>query len=78
MNETHWHTHTIHNSNTNRDAVVLTYITEPYTSNGRKHNCLKIQWPDLLNDTVTDCLKPHTEQGGSSDTKTKSSFIRGG
>ena len=42
---------------------LLSYSTEPYTSKGRKHNCLKIQWPDLLNDTVTNCLNPHTEQG---------------
>ena len=45
---------------------LLTYITEPYTSNGTKHNCLKIHWPDLLNDTVTNCLRAHTDQGASS------------
>ena len=45
---------------------LLTYITEPYTSHGTKHNCLKIHWPDLLNDTVTNCLKAHTDQGGPS------------
>ena len=54
---------------------LLTYITEPYTSNGRKHNCLKIQWPDLLNDTVTNCLKAHTDQG--SDTKLKAHLSEG-
>ena len=43
---------------------LLTYITEPYSSNGRKHNCLEIHWPDLLNDTVTNYLC--TDQGGSS------------
>ena len=56
---------------------LLTYITDPYTSNGRKHNCLKIQWPDLLNDTVTTCFNPHTEQGGSSDTKLKAHLSEG-
>ena len=56
---------------------LLTYITEPYTSNRRKHNCLKIQWPDLLNDTVTNCLKAHTDQGGSSDTKLKAHLSEG-
>ena len=56
---------------------LLTYITEPYTSNGRIHNCFKIQWPDLLNDTVTNCLNPHTEQWGSSDTKLKAHLSEG-
>ena len=50
---------------------LLTYITEPYTSNGQKHNCLKIHWPDLLNDTITNCLKAHTDQGASSSDSSK-------
>ena len=50
---------------------LLTYITEPYTSNGTKHNCLKIHWPDLLNDTVTNCLRAHTDQGASSSDSSK-------
>ena len=57
---------------------LLTYITEQYTSNGRKHNCLKIQWPDLLNETVTNCLNSIYRSGGIIRHKTKSSFIRGG
>ena len=48
---------------------LLTYITEPYTSHGTKHNCLKIHWPDLLNDTVTNCLR--TDQGASSSDSSK-------
>ena len=51
---------------------LLTYITEPYTSHGTKHNCLKIHWPDLLNDTVTNCLRGgHTDQGASSSDSSK-------
>ena len=50
---------------------LLTYITEPYTSHGTKHNCLKIHWPDLLNDTVTNCLRGHTDQGASSSDASK-------
>ena len=60
---------------------LLTYITEPYTSDGRKHNCLKIHWPDLLNDTVTNCLSAHTDQGGSSSSdssKLKAHLSEGG
>ena len=38
---------------------------------------MKIQWPDLLNDTVAKCLTPHTEQGGSSDTKLKAHLSEG-
>ena len=53
------------------------YITEPYTSCGRKHNCLKIKWPDLLNDIITNCLTPQTNQGGSSDTKLKAHLTEG-
>ena len=50
---------------------LLTYITEPYTSHGTKQNCLKIHWPDLLNDTVTKCLKGHTDQEASSSDSSK-------
>ena len=50
---------------------VLTYITEPYTSHGTKPNCLKIHWPDLLNDTVTNFLRDHTDQGASSSDSSK-------
>ena len=50
---------------------LFAYITEPYTSNGTKHNCLKIHWPDLLNDTVTTCLTAHTDQGASSSDSSK-------
>ena len=53
---------------------LLTYITEPYSSNGRKHNCLKIHWPDLLNDTVTTCLKSHMDQ--KSDSSSSSSKLK--
>ena len=60
-----------------KTLCLLTCITEPYTSNGRKHNCLKIQWPNLLNDTVTTSLKPHAEQGGASDTKLKAHLSEG-
>ena len=59
---------------------VLTYITEPYSSNGRKHNCLKIHWPDLLNDTVTTCLRPHMDQtstSSSSSSKLKAYLTEG-
>ena len=59
---------------------LLTYITEPYSSNGRKHNCLKIQWPDLLNDTVTNCLKAHMDQtsdSSSSSSKLKAHLLEG-
>ena len=50
---------------------LLTYITEPYSSNGRKHNCLQIHWPDLLNDTVSNCLKPHMDQTSDSISSSK-------
>ena len=50
---------------------LLAYITEPYTSHGTKHNCLKIHWPDLLNERVTNCLKAHTDQGGASSDSSK-------
>ena len=57
---------------------LLTYITEPYSSNGRKHNCLKIHWPDLLNDTVTNCLKAHMDQtSDSSSSKLKAHLSEG-
>ena len=58
----------------NETLCILTYVTEPYSSNGKKHNCLKIHWPDLLNDTVTNCLRAHTDQGesvGSESSKLK-------
>ena len=57
---------------------LLTYITEPYTSHGTKHNCLKIHWPDLLNDTITNCLRAHTDQGASdSSSKLKAHLSEG-
>ena len=48
---------------------LLTYITDPYTSSGRKHKCLQTDWPDLLNDIIISCLKTQTDQ--ESDTKLK-------
>ena len=50
---------------------LLTYITEPYSSNGRKHNCLQLHWPDLLNDTVSNCLRPHMDQTSDSISSSK-------
>ena len=50
---------------------LLTYITEPYTSHGTKQNCLKIHWPDVLNETVTNFLKAHTDQGTTSSGSSK-------
>ena len=57
---------------------LLTYITEPYSSNGRKHNCLQLHWADLLNDTVSNCLRPHMDQTShSSSSKLKAHLSEG-
>ena len=45
-----------------KTLCLLTYITVPYKSSGRKHNCLKTECPDLLNEIITNCLKEQTEQ----------------